>query len=78
MYAKIQLQLIGRQKTTFYQNGIGHFLGAVISQWVDNLVAVQLSLHMRSCGNTEFQKFFSGFSCLQSNECTLEKNVPRG
>lgn len=43
---------------------------------VDKLAdAVDLSLYMRSCGKAEYEKFFLGFPCLQSNECTLE-NVP--
>lgn len=54
---------MGRQK-------MGHFLEAVISQqvlrignWVDKLAdALDLSFCMRSCGKTEFEKFFLGFS----------------
>lgn len=51
----------------------------MISHWVDNLAdVVELTLYMRSCGKIEFEKFLLGFSCLQSNECILEKMLPVG
>lgn len=67
------LNLLKINRTTenefIYLSGIGYFLGVISQQvlgivnWVDKLSdAVDLSFYMRSCGKTESETFFLGFS----------------